>query len=149
MYKAVITLQKAIISTYRPYKIMMPMAAHMMQAMNWITVIIVQQREKLARLRTVIVLSIVGIGSLYEISNKITVVLHSCQLSRYWRDSHDICISVPPSAMAVPTFRNDWRSNWIRLYLELMNQRVRMRVSWPIIKYACAHYALSTKYKYE
>ena len=24
-----------------------------------------------------------------------------------------------------------------------------MRVSWPIIKYACAHYALSTKYKYE
>ena len=56
---------------------------------------------------------------------------------------------VPPSAMAVPTFRNDWRSNWIRLYLELMSQRVRMRVSWPIIKYACAHYSLSTKYKYQ
>ena len=51
---------------------------------------------------------------------------------------------VPPSAMTVPTFRNDWRSNWIRLYLELMSQRVRVRVSWPIIKYACAHYALST-----
>ena len=26
---------------------------------------------------------------------------------------------------------------------------MHMRVSWPIIKYACAHYALSTKYKYE
>ena len=104
MYKAVITLQKAIISTYR---LIINVQNHDANGSTYDASYELDhsyhcaaERETCKRLRTVIVLSIVGIGSLYGISNKITVVLHSCQLSRYWRDSHDICISVPCPAIS-------------------------------------------------
>ena len=80
-----------------------------------------------------------------------TVIAHlemlSCQLSRYWRDSHDIVplSRVPPSVMIVLTFRKGLAFKLGKyLYLELMSQRVRVRVSWPI-KCACALNAF--KYK--
>ena len=79
MYKEVITLQKAIISTYR---LIRNVQNHDANGSTYDASYELDhsyhcaaERETCKRLRTVIVLSIVGIGSLYGISNKITVVL--------------------------------------------------------------------------
>ena len=73
-------------------------------------------------------------------------ISHSCQLSRYWWDSHDdiICTSVPCPAISndCPNFRKDWHSNWIRLVILRTDESASAcaRASWPI-KCACALYA--------
>ena len=80
MYKAVITLQKAIISTYRLIINIMYVQNHDSNGSTYDasyeldhSYYCAAEREICKRLRTVIVLSIVSVGSLYGISNKITI----------------------------------------------------------------------------